>query len=359
MIKYKTICTFLLFILLTGCGQDADMPHSDVSAASELGLNLLIEPQQGTVSLNREKRTKYTPVSFGAEVQSYDLLRPEAGQAITILCADLVLLPVTEEGRMPCQVEKPLLLPSQARVAVPRGLSPSLPYILQPRSTAILDAHPLLRWHDSGADSYTVAILHDGHIIWEQSGVSGTELRYPDEAPDLERDTRTLYLLRVVDEQSQHHSGEDPTNDLGFRLVTEEEQAEIERQRDKIMALALDESARDVALAVYYAGKGVHSEAVTRLSLVNSDSPTIHLREAEWQLAMQLPNKARTAYENALQRAQTAGDKESEAAAQAGLACVAPDEAQRVQAREAATVLYEELGYEQAEIEALLAQICQ
>ena len=106
--KHWIIYTLFLLILVTGCSFGKPEPEP------ELGLNLLIEPQ-GRVSLKREGWAEYAPVSFGAEVESYDLLRPEAGQSITILCADLTPLTVTEEGRMPpVKSKKPLLLPSQS-----------------------------------------------------------------------------------------------------------------------------------------------------------------------------------------------------------------------------------------------------
>ena len=45
---------------------------------------------------------------------------------------------------------------------------------------------------------------------------------------------------------------------------------EISSQRDKIMALALSNNARHFALALYYAGKDIHNETITVLSLVNA-----------------------------------------------------------------------------------------
>ena len=105
--------------------------------------------------------------------------------------------------------------------------------------------------------------------------------------------------------------------------------------------------------------KDVHGEAVALLSRINADSPIIHLRQAEWQLSMQLPNEAQDAYQSALQRAQAAEDKESEAAAQAGLACIAKDEATRSQTTAAAKGLYQALGYGETEIERLLTEACE
>lgn len=340
-----TIGAIVLLVLiggLFGCGEkNAPTP------LPELGPNLLVEAQ-GQVSLKREGWTDYVPVSFGVEVQRGDLLRPDEGQEVKILCADLSLRTVDREGGSPCKVVEPVLRYGESRILAPRAPGAPIPYILHPRNTAVLDANPLLRWHDTGANSYEVAIVEGGKVLWSQSGVPGAELRYPDDGPELQPGVD--YLLSVKDEDSGHHSGEDPVKGLGFRVLSEEDQAMVEARGDEILALPIDEPARHFALAVYYAGLGLRGEALALLDEITSTvgAPAIQLWRGDLLLAMHLPTESESAYQSALISSEARGDLEAQAAACAGLWRVKGDEHHFDKALE----LYEALG-DQAATEAL------
>jgi tetratricopeptide (TPR) repeat protein len=213
----------------------------------------------------------------------------------------------------------------------------------------------LLRWNDTGASSYTVAIVSGGETVWNQPGVTGSSIRYPDGAPALQPDTD--YLLTVQD--GTHTSGDDPSAGLGFQVLSEAERAIIEERRDEILALSsLDSPARDFALAVYYAtwqapadeteqtdGRGLWGEAGLLLESVaqTKNEPAVHLWMGDVLAAMKLSDEAEAAYRDALESARTLGDLESQAAAHAGLW-----RAMGVQDHlEQALALYEELGDEE------------
>ena len=342
----------LLLVLvgaLAGCGGTAP-----ATPAPDLGPNLLIESQE-PVSLKRDGWTDYVPVSLGAKVRQGDLIRPDEGQEVKILCSDLSLKTVKGESGCPCKAKEPVLVYGPARMLTPRGQDlRQIPYILYPRNTAVLDERPALRWHDTGASGYTVEIVQGGRTIWQQKGVPGTEMRYPDDAPALQPGAD--YLLTVTDETSGHHSGEDPAKGLGFQVLGAEEQATVEAQRDQILALPVDEPARRFALAVYYAGQRLRGDALAILDEVSAglDSPAVHLWRGDLLAAMQLPDEAEAAYRAALAKAQAVEDRETEAAAQVGL-CRVTGQADWL---EKAVQAYEALG-DQDQADKLRAEGCQ
>jgi tetratricopeptide (TPR) repeat protein len=173
-------------------------------------------------------------------------------------------------------------------------------------------------------------------------------MHYPDDAPALQPGTD--YLLVVQDDATGRASAEDPAKGLGFQLLGEAERATVEGRRDGILALeSLDEPARDLALAVYYAGldfegRGLWGEAWLLLESVvqTQDAPTVQLLMGDMAAAMKLPDEAEAAHRAALGSAEAMGDLESQAAAYAGLWRIQGDKSYLERALE----LYERLGDE-------------
>jgi hypothetical protein len=284
--------------------------------------NLLIETR-GEAYLKREGRTHYVTVTLGVEVRRGDLVRPASGQDIKILCADLSLYTMTHGGGCPCKDEnEPVLHYGKTRIIAPKTPQSSVPYpyILHPRSTVVLTARPLLRWHDTGAMSYTVAIDKGGREIWKQAGVRNTEIYYPDDAPTLQPGID--YLLKITDEVSNRSSDEDPAKGVGFRVLSKKDQAKVEGHRGEILTLPLSDPARYFALAVYYAGEGLRGEALAQLDKainLGLDAPAVLLWQGNLLLAMKLPNEAEITYLETLASAEHMGDLETQAAAYVGL----------------------------------------
>jgi hypothetical protein len=286
----------------------------------------LLVSVEGKVRLEREGWQQSIPVGMGTIVQATDLLDVQSGRAV-ILCADLNVMVVTAHQRPPCSADVGVLDYQGARFSeLVRAPRQDIPYILYPRNTLVLDAHPLLRWHSTGAPSYHVTIQPDEEKpIW-QAEVVGDQVRYPDQAPALQPDVE--YLLVVQDHATGKTSAADKDKGLGFTVVDDLRRQEIVQQRDRILALtALDQPIRQVALAMYYAGgvpkmqRGLYGEAWLLLeqSVSSSDAPAIHRQIGDLLSAMKLPDEAVVAYTTALRQAGTLGDLETIAAAQAGL----------------------------------------
>jgi len=226
-----------------------------------------------------------------------------------------------------------------------------IPYILHPRRTRVLTPTPWLRWHDTGAGSYTVMVRGGGQE-WKQEGVTGSEMEYPADAPPLK--PRVDYLLVVMDEDTGRSSTEDPCKGLGFGVLSDEERAAVEGRAAEIEALELDESTRQFVLATYYAGQELRSEALVLLDKLSGtmDTPAVHLWRGDLLREMALSDEAAMAYQIALDRAEALGDKESQAKAQVGLARTLTDKDKVKQHYEQAIALYEALG-DKAQAEAL------
>jgi len=328
-------------LLLGGCD---DKEEAEKTTSPGNKVNLLVAVQ-GQVRLKREGWKDYVPVHFGTLVRSTDLIEVEG--SASLLCADLSLKAAPDQGRQPCPVEGGWLEYGGARFeSGQRTMPAAIPHILHPRNTLVLDSHPLLRWNDTGASGYTVSIMSGGKEIWSQSGVVDATTRYPDDAPALQPGTD--YLLVVQDESTDRASTEDPAKGLGFRLLSAEERATVEERRDEILALgSLDEPARDLALAVYYAsldfeGRGLWGEAWLLLESIaqTQDAPAVHRWTGDVLAAMKLPDEAQAAYGTTSQRAEALGDLECRAAAYAGLWRLKGDKGYLEQALE----LYEKLG---------------
>jgi hypothetical protein len=332
-------------LILSACDDKADK-----TTPPSRKVNLLVATE-GEVQLKREGWKDYVPVAFGTMIKSTDLLKVEG--SAPMLCADLSLKTVSGRGAQPCPVEGGWLEYGGARFESGQRTMPSaIPYILHPRNTLVLDPRPHLRWNDTGAISYTVSIVSGGKEVWSQSDVAGAAMRYPDDAPTLQ--SGVDYLLTVRENVVKGHaSTEDKAKGLGFQLLSEAERSVIEERSDAILALAgLDESARHLALAVYYAGvdleeeRGLWGEAWLLLESVArmQDAPAVHLLMGDLSITMKLPDEAEAAYRAALRSAEAVGDLESQAAANVGLWRVKGDKGCFDRALE----LYRRLGDEDA-----------
>lgn len=312
--------------------------------------NLLVAVE-GNVRLKRDGWSDYVPVGFGTLIHYGDLLQVD--DAATILCGDLTIKTISGRDSCPCP-------PGPGRLEYERqhyrDMPDNIPYIQHPRNTLVLDPHPLLRWKDTGASSYTVAIMQAGTMLWTETDVVGNEMQYPADAPTLQPDIDYMLVIREGD--TGLTSSVDATPGIGFQVVAPENRATIGTRRDEILALSsLDEPARDFALAVYYAtwqapkngeetGRSLWGEAWLLLESVaqTQDSPAVHLWMGDVLIAIKLPDEAAAAYRAAVQRAETLGDLDTQASAHIALWRVTRDEGHWGQA----VKLYRRLGDEDA-----------
>jgi hypothetical protein len=345
-----SIVPIVVMVVVIGCSPPA--PKSVAPEPTD-GLNLLVAVE-GQVRLKRDGWSDYIPVGFGTLIQYDDLLQVDG--IATVLCGDLTVETVSGWDSCPCPPSARGRL--EHRGTYFRGPSANVPYVQHPRNTLVLDERPLLRWHNTGASAYTVAVVQSGKAIWQQNDVAGSEMQYPEDAPPLRSDVD--YLLAVQDSDTGAGSSADPARGIGFQVMAKEDRLAIEDRRKEILGLSsLDEPSREFVLATYYAtwgdseeqdGRGLWGEAWLLLESVAQtyDAPAVYLWMGDLLRAMKLPDEAEAAYQTALQRAETLGDLESQAIAHAGLWWVTG----RDEEWDEALLLYEALG-DEAQVEAL------
>lgn len=346
----------LMLAGLMGCnGDNPTVTPSAPAGASQPDATLgLLVRADGQVEISRQRweSGQWSPASVGALVAADDLLEVQSGSAM-FLCPDWSVQElIGGPDNSPCPrdtaAEQFTYEGYRLRGSV-RGIDHEVPYILYPRQALILEERPLLRWHDTGAGSYTVALEANGAPIWEATDVTGTELRYPGDAPALE--TGRTYQLVVQDTDTMTSSLEDSTRGTGFRLAEANERTVIDEQWARITAIdALDEAEQQLAIAVYLISRspddppafGYWGEAWLRLEAAAQihDTPTVWRWQGEALRAMRLPNEAEQPYQRALQQAEAQGNREEQATALVGLWRVTDEQ----QYFDAALRLYEELG---------------
>ncbi len=317
-------------LLLTHCGELLPIPAApDPSPpAGAVGPHFLLSAT-GPVELSRDGWNGYRPVAFGTVLYPTDLLRVQ-GKA-RVLCAgsqlEVKLIPAGEY-KVPCPFELGILSYGEAQfiVAGARDINKTIPYLLYPRNTLLLNDRPTARWHDTGASSYTVELMQPDQEdpIWKRENVKGDSLAYPPDEPALA--TGTEYRIKVTDNDSQVSSDDDESPGTAFRLAAAAERREIEAGSNKILSVEeLTDQDRNFALGVYYAGLKIFpqsslsplGEAWLLLEPLaqTQAAPAIHLWYGEVLDRLLLPGEAQNTYQKALDNARSIGDLESEAVA--------------------------------------------
>lgn len=312
----------------------------------------------GQVKLKRENWTAYSPVGFGVILQSTDSLQT-SGET-DILCNTLETKTVSGVSSVPCLASTGLLkYPPTRRPSIRAIPTSSIPYIIYPRNTLLLDDKPTLRWRNTGATDYTIAIIDtSGTLLWQRTGVVGGELTYPVDQPPLQ--SGVTYQLFVQDNNSGVTSKEDPNRGGGFRLATAQELADIEAGRAEISARNLNPPVQLFIMGAYYASWQASSGGFSPLgeawlsfeSVARSHgSPAVHLWRGDLLSQMGLPVEARSAYQSALDSAIRLEDLYSQAVAYTGLWRITSDPAYL----DEAIKRYEQLG-DQGQVEQLKAR---
>jgi hypothetical protein len=352
------LLSLVILLNLTAC---RSAPTPTPPADAQFMPHLLLG-SQGKVFLKRDNWTGFVPIAFGTTLKSNDLLEVE--REARVLCADL-RLKVIKAGKsgVPCSSGQVVLnltgtgFVSRRGTSTPRGsYISSVPYILYPRRTLILNDRPTLRWHDTGASSYAAEILLNGKPVWSKIGVTGNKLPYPADVPPLQPDQ--TYLVLVTDGDTAVSSRDEGVVGLGFQVAAGAEAEVIEAGRNRISAVeGLTQAERDFVLGVYYAnleeGKQPLGEGWLLLEEVfekhQLNTPAVHLWRSDVLAGLDLPKEmVEAAYLSALDSAATMDDWESQATAAAGLWRLTGD----ADYYDRALALYVQLG-DQAEVDAL------
>lgn len=279
----------------------------------------------GRVLLKRNGWSSYHPTSAGTALYSDDLLQPDLGVKVIVICPNLTKwrVPAGEPSSLNegCQGPGILIRPNSLAITTTYGGSNSLiPYIVSPRSTSVLTDKPILRWNAvPGVANYTVKLSSQNGVIWSQK-VSGTQVVYPG-TPPLKPGVAYSLLVEAANGKSSQDEG---TTGLQFNLL---DQQQVQQVRDSVEGLdkqGLPDEVKALYLVDLYRERKFNliAEAIATLEalVVKSNKTPIFYRtlgDLYWQVGLKLLAEAH--YLKAIELAKSPQDLEERAAAEFGL----------------------------------------
>ncbi|MGB0385474.1 MAG: tetratricopeptide repeat protein [Ardenticatenaceae bacterium] len=356
--KERSMSTLLLLILLVSLlACNGHNKETKPRSSDDLGFALLVVAE-GDVSLMRQQWADFHPAAFGTLLRRGDQLNPAPDTRIVVLCDNLrtwTVPPGVPSGlNNGCPLPpEPLLRSGKSllgRTRTPVEALQSIPYIISPRATELLNRRPTLRWNPvPGAISYTVQV-RGGDIDWKEH-VQGTktELTYPGHPPLKEGVSYSL----IVEADMGQSSRDEEVKGGGFSILSEEKAQSVEVAEGKVAKLELPAKAEALARAHLYRAQNLVSKAIEilePLATQEEEEVAIHQTLADLYRQIDLNLLAKPRYQKALDLASTTGNVEAQAAAQAGLgevhvALVEKEEA--IKWLEKARANYEKLGESQ------------
>lgn len=198
------------------------------------------------------------------------------------------------------------------------GFDSSIPFIISPRNTAILNDKPTIRWNPvQGASSYTVIISdNQGEIWWEKKQVRTTEIAY-DGKPFQPGASHS-----VVVQTDKGDSSKESLPNLGFRRLSPDDVRQVEAVADLIAKQGLTDEAKALSLAYLYTGYELRSDAIKVLEAEvtkGSKNLAIYRLLGDLYSRIQLNLLAGDSYEKAIELANAANDIQALATVQAKL----------------------------------------
>ncbi|NEP61934.1 MAG: tetratricopeptide repeat protein [Symploca sp. SIO2G7] len=296
-------------------------------AASKRVSNGQIIQINGDVQLKRSYGSVTRP-KVGTRIYPQDKLMAANGAQVVVQCADLSSLSVEGAGEHRLDgcasvTKKAQCTPGTYKCPSRPGSialnNSSIPYIISPRRTNLLNPQPKLRWNPvPGATSYTVSIKGEG-VDWKTK-VSDTQIVYPGEQP---LQPGGYYLL-IVRADTGASSTDEPIipGGLGFSLLEATSAQQVRSQAAEIAQQPWTKQAKTLALVNLYLKYGLTFEAVEMLEdLVNGGVETAPIYNKVGELYLNflaLAPQAKTYYAQAVKLADS-NDIEEQTVAQEGL----------------------------------------
>ena len=203
----------------------------------------------------------------------------------------------------------------------PSGTDQSIPYVISPRLGFLDTRRPKLRWNKvKGATSYTVKIVADSKIIWEQT-VKEAEFNSSD---DLPLKAGVDYWLIVESDNGRSSQMDSDQSKLKFQLLDEDKIKSLPDDVKKITDLGLTDDEETLELANLYFGKkyGLITKAIEMLDkriAANSQTSEIYVTAGNLNRVAGLNSFAKEQYKKALQLIKSGKELEEEILAKTGL----------------------------------------
>ncbi|MDJ0595972.1 MAG: hypothetical protein QNJ72_39325 [Pleurocapsa sp. MO_226.B13] len=235
---------------------------------------------EGQVLLKRRQWSDYRPTSEGAQINlnQDDFIYLDRGAKIIIQCPDKTTTWRVPSGRVwGASNGCPRALRRSRATGLVGGIlggtDPSVPYLISPRRTLILDRQPTFRWNAvPEASNYTISLSTSAEVIWQQK-VSETEIVYPGE-PLL--GPGKLYSLTIKADTGTSSQDENVSG-LEFVLLTDTDLKQVQTDVEQLTNLELSDEAETLALANFYADYILNSDSAPAYNLAAENLATYSL----------------------------------------------------------------------------------
>lgn len=296
-----------------------------------VGRIVSIEPPvpPGKLSVRQGRGEQKADATVGMTVRRGHLLILAPDARAAVYCADgkkYDLKPGQTQG-CPCTAPSRGLVYDGSSIPRTRGHDTArgdFPAVISPRKGLLMTTRPTIRWSPvvsskpGEAVAYRVIIRTDaGEEVWFKEGVTGTELAYPADAPELARGE----VYKAVVEWGKKSSTQEKTADLGFTVLTETDAKAMRDAEAAVRLLKLPEAQTRLLVADLYASQELFSEAIELLTELKKTlkEPAVLRLLGNLYAASGLHREAVRQYEEALALPQIASDIEGQALTLAAL----------------------------------------
>mgnify|MGYP000030865183 CR=1 FL=1 len=235
---------------------------------------------QGKVRVQRDRPPQTLFARQGTELNRGDLISPDKGVQVSILCPNGLqrsVKAVTGLGKV-CPVWKTDASRGNQDSDTAGGLDSSIPYLITPRHTLLLNAKPLLQWNPvPSASQYTVEVIGASGTQWATQ-TKDTQITYAGKPLE----PGVAYSL-VVTTDSGRSSQADKTPDgtpvkaLDFRVLRPAEAAAVQAITSKLLQANPNDEATALMLASYYGDYSLPSAAIAAYGLSQDNYQTYSL----------------------------------------------------------------------------------
>ncbi len=250
-------CRNLTTLITGGCLLSLSVP----AFAGPEGLTLVTEVR-GDVSVQRDGR-KPQRARVGDRLKVSDKLSLGKGGAAKVLCDNASIWKPNTVGTFTiaqgCQTKGRTVLRSanQDRIPTRSGNDPTIPFVISPRNTNVIDSQQLLRWNPvAGARDYRVSVTGPD-VKWEKS-VKQSQVLFSDAA--LKPGMR--YRVMVMAENGASSQSE---TGIGFSILDSATATQIKSDISALQRQELSEEAQVLAIAHLERSNELYGSAIDRL----------------------------------------------------------------------------------------------
>ena len=227
------------------------------------GLNLVTEVR-GDVSVQRDGR-KSQRARVGDRLKASDKLSLGKGGTAKVLCDNASIWKPNAVGTFAvmkgCQAKGRTVLRSanQDRIPTRSGNDPTIPFVISPRNTMVIDPQQLLRWNPvAGSKGYRVSVTGPS-LNWK------TEVNGPQTlllGVELKPGMRYRVMVTAENEaSSQSESG------IGFSILDSAAVQQIQSDISALQKQELSEEAQVLAIAHLERSNELYASAIDRLEV--------------------------------------------------------------------------------------------